>query len=130
MTILMGAGRRESVPEVSTSTLEPKASPAKVDKGKLETRKLLSHLLEQLRTATAAAPTPFGPSPPGGKGKGKAHVSDSDDELVTEPARQARQTRRANRGPDWGEATFELMAQLRDVLSVSDKKGWNLFANR
>lgn len=125
------AGRKESAVDGSDATGQAaNGSGPKEDKGKQETRKLLAHLLDQLRRSTEQAPTLFGPPPAQGKGKTKAFDSDSDDEIVDEMAHRARQQRRADRGPDWTENTFELMAQLRDVLAVSNKKGWNLFSNR
>lgn len=117
-------GRRESVDRAAAQ------SSSKPDKGKQETCKLLSHLLDQLRRTTDSAPTLFGPPPPQAKGKSRAVESDSDDDGVDEGLRRARQAGRVDTGMDWAEKTFELMGQLRDVLAVSDKKGWNLFSNR
>lgn len=96
-----------------------------LSKGKLETRKLLLHLLKQLRRAMAQAPSVFDASGAGGgKGKGEAAQSDSEDDEGDILRR------RKSKVPDWGSLCFELMVQLRDVLRVSELRGWNLFMSR
>lgn len=69
--------------------------------------------------------------PSGGKGdvKGKGReVTDSEGEDDERPVPQA--PRRKGKGQDWATIQFELLVQLRDLLIVSEKRGWNLFATR
>lgn len=101
-------------------------------KGQEETRKLLNHLLEELKKAMSESTGLFGrQAPDGGKGdvKGKGReVSDSeaeeDERLVPNVSS------RKGKGKDWATTQFELLVQLRDLLIVSEKRGWNLFATR
>lgn len=95
--------------------------------GKGEARKLLSHLLDQLRRAISQAGGVFGSAAAGSKGKGKVVESDSDDEDdVDAPAK----SRRRSRAPDWGTQAFTLMQQLRDVLVLAEKQHWDIFVSR
>lgn len=124
-----------------SSTSWPQTTP-KVNSRRNESRKLLAHVLDQLRnremppsvfdalTLSEEAPNERGLGALVGAVKEAARMKPDSRFTTNAPANTEDDNDEEGQGGYSTDATFDLMTQLRDVLIISVSRGWHIFEDR